>query len=205
MGELITKMNMLLKDIIDREPATKSLSDLIHPRINRFSCFHPVRKVHDGAEVGQRDIDPKNDDKHERKNENMIEVLKEIGHEVNFAVSESEIQTIHRVAPFSDHVKGTPRIIIVKFVNSSVRRAFLTAFRRNGGRNLTTKIINTNAEVCAIYVNEHPSPYFKILHKKSRDCCKRLNLKYFWIKNGKIFVKKSDDTRAVYVCDETLL
>ncbi|KAK9892646.1 hypothetical protein WA026_021023 [Henosepilachna vigintioctopunctata] len=120
----------------------------------------------------------------EGKHENMIK------HKVNFAVSDSEIQTIHRDAPFSDQVKGTPRNILVKFVNYSVRNAFLTAFLRNGGRNLTTKIINPNNEARAIYVNEYLSPYFKILHKKSRGCCKRLNYKYCWIKYNKIFVKK---------------
>ncbi|KAK9892945.1 hypothetical protein WA026_022816 [Henosepilachna vigintioctopunctata] len=101
----------------------------------------------------------------------MMEVFKKIGHEVNFAVSESKIQAIHRVAEFSIQVRGTPMNITVKFINSSVRSAFLTVFLRNGRRKLTTKLINPIAEACGIYVNEHISPYYKILHKKTKDCC----------------------------------
>ncbi|KAK9887092.1 hypothetical protein WA026_020036 [Henosepilachna vigintioctopunctata] len=198
MGELITKMDISLEDmtlarqteVIESVKLNGDKIDEFNEQIEKVRFYmktvkgleHELMVVKKGwsslkSEVQMmKQMSRSNNIQicgvQKRKNENMIDVLKKIGHEVNFAVSEIEIQTIHRVAPFYDQVKGTSKNIIVKFVNSSVRSAFLTAFWRNGGRHCTTKMINPNAEARARYLNEHLSPYSKCFTRKAETVAK---------------------------------
>ncbi|KAK9873458.1 hypothetical protein WA026_022689 [Henosepilachna vigintioctopunctata] len=126
MGELITKMDMLQKDMTlvkarqseviefvifygtnSKGEVLKTVVGLEHEfMVKKKECSSLKSKVESMKQMS-RSNNIKICGVQERQNE----VLKKIRHEVIFAVFESEIQTIHRVVPFSDQVKRTPKVL----------------------------------------------------------------------------------------------
>ena len=50
-----------------------------------------------------------------------------------------------------------------------------------------------------LYINEHLTLSNKILYKEVRAAAKAKNYKFFWTKNGSIFVRKSDTSRVLLI------
>jgi len=51
-----------------------------------------------------------------------------------------------------------------------------------------------------IYVNEHLTPMNRLLHKKARDL--RDRIKFVWTKDCKVFVRQTEEARAVWIQSE---
>lgn len=50
-----------------------------------------------------------------------------------------------------------------------------------------------------VFVVEHLSPTNKHLHAAARQKSKELNYKYVWVRNGQIFMRKTDTTEYIVV------
>lgn len=140
----------------------------------------------------------------EKRGENIIEIVKTMGNVIGASISSDDIVAAHRVARFQKGGSPVPKNIVVKFSSVIRKREILAAAkgRRNPGLNGADVGFNQDVK---IFVNEHLSPYYKLLHKKAREFCKTAHYKYCWIKDMKIFIKKTDESRAVLVDDEMIL
>ncbi|OWR46732.1 hypothetical protein KGM_215426 [Danaus plexippus plexippus] len=56
-----------------------------------------------------------------------------------------------------------------------------------------------------VYVSEHLSPHFKALHARTRKIARDKEYRYTWIRNGRIYVRKNDQSPAKQIkCFESL-
>lgn len=141
----------------------------------------------------------------EKRGENVLSIVQNLGKAVGVTMCVGDIVTGYRVAHFSSETRGNlPKNIVVKFATLQKRREFLDAVR--GVRN--PEIIAEKLALgqgARVYVNEHLSPFYKLLYRKAREFCRAGNFKYCWIKDTKILVKKDDSSRAIYVENEAVL
>lgn len=56
-----------------------------------------------------------------------------------------------------------------------------------------------------IYINEHLTIQNKILLNKCRDFKKNANIKHLWVKNGKIYMRKADNTKVFVILNQDCL
>lgn len=142
----------------------------------------------------------------EKNRENILTLVKRVGSEIGITVLDEDISVSHRVSRFSkSQLPGrAPKNIVVKFANIGKRNVFLDAAKKRRNPGLTSSDLGFE-EKFQIFINEHLSPYYKLLFGKSRDFCKNNNYKYCWVKDMKIFVKKGDGEKAVHIANETVL
>ena len=89
--------------------------------------------------------------------------------------------------------------IIVKFNNRKSRDIFFNAKKNLKDINLLDL---GYTETGKIFINESLTPYNKYLFKEVRQRCHSMNYKYFWTRNGTIFVKKDDNNMAKKIIHE---
>lgn len=56
-----------------------------------------------------------------------------------------------------------------------------------------------------MYLNEHLTLAAKILFRKARVAAKEKGFKFTWTKNGKNFMRKSEDAKPLQISDENFL
>lgn len=142
----------------------------------------------------------------EKNRENVLSLVKKVGSEIGITILEEDIIVSHRVSQFSESQvpRRAPKNIIVKFANICKRNNFLEAAKKRRNPGLSSSNLGFEENV-RIFVNEHLSPFYKLLFRKAREFCKNNNYKYCWVKGMKIFVKKNDEEKAVHIVNETVL
>lgn len=146
----------------------------------------------------------------EFKNENLITVVKQIASTVKCNITDHDIQNCTRIMKLNkDSLR--PRTTLVKFTTPRVRDTFLAAvlsFNKKAACNrdkLNTSHLGISGDIKPIYVCEHLSPAIKALHAEARIKCKKIGYRYVWVKNGRVFVRKSDNSEYIYVKNVDLL
>ncbi|CAG9818817.1 unnamed protein product [Phaedon cochleariae] len=110
----------------------------------------------------------------ETTGENIHNILDNIAGILEVPITKSDVTEIHRVQLNSEAAKKFPKPVIVK-LNSTVMQA-----ARTHRRNLTLKNLNFRSED-PVYINEHLSPFFETLLKKSCIFCKDNGFKFCWV------------------------
>ncbi|XP_028156404.1 uncharacterized protein LOC114349987 [Ostrinia furnacalis] len=138
----------------------------------------------------------------ERKNENILAVLKKLIEVVKAPVEDGQISACRRVAKLNN-ASSRPRNIVVTFSTPRIRDLVLSATHRyhktHTGNGLRTSDLDIPGEPCRIYVTEHLSPEQKTLHAATRKTAKERNYKYVWVKYGQIYVRKDDSAGAILI------
>lgn len=125
----------------------------------------------------------------ENTNENPIETAKNIASKLGIEISNEDFSDVYRVP---DRRQGFPRKIIIKFHNSSIpiRHNLLAA------KNKTKKLSSS------LYIGEVLSAYNKDLLWKTKKRAQELNYQYTWFKNGKVFTRKSTESKVINIKHE---
>lgn len=97
-----------------------------------------------------------------------------------------------------------PRSIVVQFNSVKIRDEYLAAslsFNKNKPikDKLNSSHIGLEGEKTAIFISEHLSPTNKALHAATRAAAKEKGYKYVWVKNGRVFARKSDDSDYIFI------
>ncbi|RVE48661.1 hypothetical protein evm_006732 [Chilo suppressalis] len=71
-----------------------------------------------------------------------------------------------------------------------------TELEANSKDKLNTVQLGYGCEKTAVYVSEHLCPYYKGLHAETRKIAREKGYKYVWIRNGRIFIRKNDESPA---------
>lgn len=130
----------------------------------------------------------------ERRNENLMSIVKKIGNTVSCNLQETDILEFHRVAKQNTN-SNRPKNIVVKLNCPRTRDNLLASVKifnknKHSDNKLNTSHIELPGERRPVYVTEHLSPENKKLHAATRIAAKEKNYKFVWIRNGRIFVRK---------------
>ncbi|XP_061705645.1 uncharacterized protein LOC133516644 [Cydia pomonella] len=134
----------------------------------------------------------------ENKAENLSITVSKIANTAGVEITTANILHVNRVQPRVE-VAGRPRNIVVQLNSQLIKDSILSGIRRRKG--ITTTDIGMPGEPVKIYVNEHLIPFYKQLRKETKDAADAASYKYVWVRNCKIFARKSDKSPIINVKD----
>lgn len=137
------------------------------------------------------------------KSENLLNILQIIATKAGISLESCDIDHINRVRRFSSsngNNTQTPNIV-VKFTQRRKKCDFLAAVRARRG--LTTADLDIDGPAKPVFVNEHLTSNNKYLYSQARKLGKECGFAYIWIKDCKIFVRKSDVAKAILIASES--
>jgi hypothetical protein len=129
-------------------------------------------------------------------------VMKVASKFMDIDITEKDISVSHRL-PVNKGYTGNrlEPAIIVKFV----RRDTKVAFYRAGSKlkNKTTRDRDLGYQAAnGIYINESLTEMNKALLKCCLKTKKDLNYKYIWTSNGRIYLRKNEESQRIYIKNE---
>lgn len=138
----------------------------------------------------------------ESKNENLYSIVTQLGKAVNCDIKEIDILHCTRIAKLSPS-NPRPRSVVVQLSSPRLRDQILASVIKYNRDNPQDKLhsghMGFSGRKSPIYVVEHLSPTNKALHAATRIRAKEKNYKYVWVRNGKIFVRKTDETQYMLI------
>ncbi|KAG6458453.1 hypothetical protein O3G_MSEX010873 [Manduca sexta] len=138
----------------------------------------------------------------EGRNENLNSIVKQLCTVVDCRLKDSEITRCTRVAKINTE-SNRPRSIVVQFASQSSRdqlRASVIKYNKaNPSNKLNSSDIGFSCKKTPIYVAEHLSPANKALHAAVRTKAKEKGFKHVWVRGGKIFVRKDDESAYIII------
>ncbi|XP_045777000.1 uncharacterized protein LOC123875295 [Maniola jurtina] len=138
----------------------------------------------------------------EHKNENLISIITQISKVISCDLKQNDIHHCTRVAK-TNKDDNRPRSIVVKLASPRLRDTFLANTikfnKANPNDKINTSHIGMGGNKAPIYVAEHLSPTNKKLHAAARLASKEKGYKFVWVKQGRVFMRKAENTDYVYV------
>lgn len=134
----------------------------------------------------------------EHKSENLYSTVQQLAKVVKCPLTESDVQYCSRIAKF-DNNSPRPRSILVKFSSRRLRDTYLAAVAKHNKSNPADKLNTSHLGIggskkTAVYVAEHLTPDIKALHAATRRKAKELNYKFVWVRDSKVFVRKTESS-----------
>lgn len=140
----------------------------------------------------------------ESRNENVVLLFKKLCDTINLKIDDSSILGCRRVARM-DTKSNRPRNILISLSSPRLRDTILSyvgRFNKAHSREpLSSVHLGIAGETRRIYVTEHLSPEQKLLYAQTRKVARDKNYKYVWVKYGRIFVRKNDESGPVLIKD----
>nr|XP_050024997.1 uncharacterized protein LOC126519679 [Dermacentor andersoni] len=127
----------------------------------------------------------------EKKNENIIDLVGQIGGVVGEPISADDIEVCHRV-PTREQGKTN---VIVQFKSKQKRDHVVEKARKSRIRNRDVGI----SSEAQIFVNEHFCPTLKRLLAQAIARKRESQWQFVWTKNGKIFARKTQSSQVVSI------
>lgn len=135
----------------------------------------------------------------ENKSENIVSVVKQLCSAVSTPFIDTNVLSCTRVRKMDDS-SDRPRAVIVKLPSTAIRDVILAAVTKFNKANPSEKLhsghLGYGGTKSPIFVSEHLAPYYKALHARTRHVARDKDYKYTWIRNGRIFVRKNDQSPA---------
>lgn len=176
LSKKVTNINKNIQEIIDLKPIVTEL----------------VARI-DNLEQRARNCNIEICNIPERRNENLVTMMQNIGAIIKCNVQQNDIISIHRV-PHAHQQSNKPKNIIVKFGSRILRDNVLSAQRLCKG--FTTDQIGVSGTSLPIYMHEHLTLKNKQLFRECRDAAKQHNYRFVWVKHGTILVREKEGTRS---------
>lgn len=143
----------------------------------------------------------------EKSNENTVMLFNKLCSTVSFPIRTEEILACHRV-PQSNKSSGRPKNIVVELPSTYTRDALLSAVKNFNKKNPSSKLNSEHLDIpgkTPIYVSEQLTPNNKELHAAVRHAAKEKNIKFVWIRNGRIFVRKNENSPVIWASSKDTL
>lgn len=138
----------------------------------------------------------------EHKSENLPKIISQIGKVTGNNIPDTDIHRCTRIAK-TNPTNSRPRSVIVKFASPRIRDTFLAGVIKFNKKNKEDKLNTSHAGIAGekrqIYVVDHLTPELKKIHAFARITAKKLNYKYVWIKNGRVFLRKTDGSECIVI------
>lgn len=144
----------------------------------------------------------------ESRSENLNLLVKNLCEIVKCPITEADIRACRRVAKIYDK-SPRPRNILVTLSSPLNRDKVLSAVHRFNKANpkdpLSTRHLHMSGATSRIYVVEHVSPECKQLHAAARKAAREKGYKYVWLKFGRVYLRKDDNSSCLHVKDHDFL
>lgn len=190
MSLRVTEHDQLIKDHAEAIANLRGLVEAKHDQMEDLKCRLNVLEQY-GRNINIEIHGVKN---HENREMSVEEIVIKLASAINVACQASDIATAHWL-PRSE---GRSDVIIVQFVSRKMRDIWLSKKRVV----LTNAMVFANNDRDNIYINENLSPYYKALLWKSKQVAKSKKIKYVWVKGGKIFMKKDEQSYLFKITSE---
>lgn len=145
----------------------------------------------------------------EHKNENLYNTVTQLANTIRCPLSETDLHYCARIAK-QNSKSPRPRSVLVRFSSRRLRDTFLASAIKFNRENPTDKLSTSHLgyggnKKSAIYVCEHLTPQTKQLHAEARIKAKELSYRYCWVRDGKVFLRKTDNSNYIIVKDIIVL
>ncbi|XP_075547670.1 uncharacterized protein LOC142582160 [Dermacentor variabilis] len=131
-----------------------------------------------------------------KKGEDCRAILKRVGDVIECPVSETDIETVHRVPS-----KSSDQHLIARFVSRDKKNEFVKRARKARLRVSHLGFSGTNDT--AVYVNDHLTISNKMLFAKALALKKAKKWQYLWTENSQIKARKASDSRVFRISAES--
>lgn len=128
-----------------------------------------------------------------KQGEDIPGILRTIATKLKIPHQDSDVEVTHRLKPKVN--SKYPPGIIVQFCRKAKRNEWLMTKKQT----LKNSDIFENGNGGKIFINENLTGTTKQLLWQCKQTAQRNNFKYTWVKNGSIFIRKSDSTDAVLI------
>lgn len=131
------------------------------------------------------------------KNENLFELVFNLGKRINYPLTKSQINFVTRVQSRNpDHMKP----IIVAFHCRYTKDDFIAAARMATKTSpLMSVHLGIEGKPLKIFVNDHLTVKNKELLTSTKKAAKERGFQYVWVKNCKIFVRKNEESPIILI------
>lgn len=155
-----------------------------------------MEKKLDNIEKFNRSYNIELQDIPETPNENLMDIANKVAIMLNFNLNTAMIDNIFRVP---SQVENKAKNIIIKFLSKLERDRFLSAANvaRKGLQGKSG--FNIGGVSNKFFINEHISPQTKLLFKEVREKAKTNNIKFVWVQNGNVLVRRSENTKIIAI------
>lgn len=120
--------------------------------------------------------------------EDVLSIVKEVGKALDLTIEDSMVDACHRLGKPN---RENPPGIIVKFVRRIDKEEMLK--KRRVKRTLSTRHLG-RPDDRTIYINESLSPARRRLHAMAKQFQKEKAYKFLWVRNGRIFLRKEENS-----------
>ncbi|KAF9405079.1 hypothetical protein HW555_014025 [Spodoptera exigua] len=138
----------------------------------------------------------------EKKQENLLQIVTQLSKVVGSGIVDSDIKYCTRVAKQSS-TNSRPRSIVVQLASPRTRDQFLAATikynKSNPDNKLNTSHLGYAGPKSPIFITEHLSTTNKALHTAARIKAKELGYQFVWVRGGRIFIRKEQESEHILV------
>lgn len=138
----------------------------------------------------------------ENKAENLMTIVKQLCNVIKCPLDDSDIHHYTRIAKMNKE-SARPRSILVKFGCPRTRDSFLAASisynKSNPQDKINTSHLGFGGVKSPVFVVENLSVDNKRLHAAARSKAKELNYRYVWVRNGRIYMRKTESSDHVFI------
>lgn len=138
----------------------------------------------------------------ERKNENLMEIITVLGKAVGCEINDKDVLHITRTSK-NNRANSRPRSIVVQLSSPRLRDQILAGVAKHNKKNpdnkFNTSLVGLAGTPTPVYVSEHLSPANKALHAAARLKAKEKSYRFVWVRNGRILMRKNEESEYVLV------
>lgn len=144
----------------------------------------------------------------EHKSENLIKTIEQLGTVVENPFDDSDVLHVTRIAKLNKESER-PRSVIIKLRSQRRRDELLAAVikfnKKNRDNKLNSQHLGIGGHCVPIFVGEHLTPINKQLHAAARKKAKEVGAKFVWVRDGRIFVRRDEQSHAIYIKNDDSL
>lgn len=109
------------------------------------------------------------------------------------------ISVAHRVPKSKSRERKGHPAIVVKFLSRTTRDTWMEASRNKEREKMKTTDVNPSLRQGDVFINEHLTVHNKMILYRAKMLVKDGKLKFAWVRDGKVLVKKEADSKAVRI------
>lgn len=189
-----------LKSNLEEKSAT--IADLKKDNEQLKTTVHDLTIRLNAVELHMRESNVEINGIPENRSENLRDTVIQLTKAVENPVLPDDVIQVTRVAKMSQN-NERPRAVVVKFRNPSIRDSVLAAVSKFNKKNMQSKLNSHHLGIggtrSPVFVSEHLTPGNKYLHAAARQKARELSYKFVWVRNGRIYVRKSETHQAVLI------
>lgn len=203
LRESMTFFNKQYEDLKEQlEAKTELITYLQSDNENLKSTVRDLSSRLSSVEQNMRSCNVELNGIPESKAENLNNTFSQLVQIIGAPIAADEIVQVTRVAKISND-SNRPRAVIAKLRSPKHRDIVLAAVsnfnKKNPEDKLSSKHLGHGGPCKPVFVAEHLSPPNKLLHATARRKAKENDYKFTWVRNGRIFVRKTEFSESILI------